>query len=90
MFNVLFKISSYLSGRPVFICNDGLLRDAGDAFEKQVPAAILERSVNLMLSFLRNETPQTARFLIDQPVDNSSLVEEMIRRQICIFPALLN
>ncbi|NMB72915.1 MAG: DUF434 domain-containing protein [Bacteroidales bacterium] len=92
VFNVLFKISSYLSGRPVFICNDGLLRDAGDAFEKQVPTAILERSVNLMLSFLRNETPKTARFLIDQPVDNSSLVKEMIHRQIMHLscPAELN
>lgn len=97
VFNVLFKITSYLSGRPVFICNDGLLRDAGDAFEKQVPSALLERSVTLLLFFLKTEPPASVRFLIDQPVDNSSFVEEIIHNQLinipcpaelnCLYPA---
>lgn len=97
VFNVLFKITSYLSGRPVFISNDGLLRDAGDAFEKPVPSTFLERSVTLLLSFLKHETPASVRFLIDQPVDNSSFVEEIIRNQLgniscpakisCLYPA---
>lgn len=86
VFNVLFKITSYLSGRPVFICNDGLLRDAGDAFEKQAPSALLERSVSLLLSFLRCETPASVKFLIDQPVDNSSFLEEIIRNQLANIP----
>lgn len=86
VFNILFKLTSYLSGRPVFLCNDGLLRDAGDAFEKQLPVPILERAVQMMIRFLRNHPPVSAKFLVDQPVDNSFYVEKIIGENLNTLP----
>jgi len=77
-FNVLFKLTNYLCGRPVFICNDGLLRDAGDAFDKHFPGDILGRALDMMINYIQRLPLCSVHFLIDQPVEGSGMVKDSI------------
>jgi hypothetical protein len=85
-FNVLFKIANYLCGRPVFISNDHILRDAGDAFDKDFANGILERSVDLLIARISKEHPLSVRFLIDQPVDHSERIATLIEEAMHLNP----
>jgi len=51
-FNVIFKIIHYLLGRPLFISNDGLLRDAGKWNDKFSINAVVNNSIKLFLKYL--------------------------------------
>jgi len=51
-FNVLFRIVHYLLGRPLFISNDGLLRDAGKWDEKLYFNNIFKDSLMLFMKYL--------------------------------------
>lgn len=73
--NVVFRLNNYLCGRPVFISSDGLLRDAGDAFEKHFPPDIHKRSIHLLISLMNTIHPKSVKFLIDSPADGSELIE---------------
>ena len=73
--NVIFRLNNYLCGRPVFLCTDGLLRDAGDAFSKQYPTDIHKRSIHLLIAYMKQLEVRSARFLIDQPADGSEQIE---------------
>lgn len=73
--NVVFRLNNYLCGRPVFISSDGLLRDAGDAFEKHFPPDVHKRSIHLLITLMKTIHPQSVKFLIDAPADGSEQIE---------------
>jgi hypothetical protein len=52
-YNVLFTVSNYLLGKHLFLCNDGMLRDAGEMRGRIVNKAQFSRSVSLMLELLQ-------------------------------------
>lgn len=81
-FNVAYTISAYLAGRPVFIANDGLLRDAAEFHGKRVKKDLLERSIALIFSFLSDVKPGRADFFIDKPLHNSSHMFESLRNHL--------
>ena len=78
--NVIFKLANYICGRPVFLSNDKLLRDAGDAFGKEYSDEILLRSAGLLIDFLANTSLISAELLIDSPVDGTKLIRSEIER----------
>lgn len=51
-FNVLLRIFHYLLGRPLFISNDGLLRDAGKWDEKFIDNVVFKNALMLFLKSL--------------------------------------
>jgi hypothetical protein len=89
--NVIFKLSNYLCGRPVFISNDNLLRDAGDAFDKDYSSEILQRSVSMLIEFLVSQSLISVQLLIDKPVDGTKLIHAELERSLSLFkyPALV-
>ncbi len=77
-YNVLFTIGNYLNGRPVFLSDDGFLRDAGELRGRFTSKKLLQRIVRLLYDFFdKNEGNDYINF-IDKPVSNSgSLAKEM-------------
>jgi hypothetical protein len=70
-YNVLFTVSNYLLGKPLFLCNDGMLRDAGEMRGRIVNKAQFSRSVTLMLELLQGWQGITIIQYLDEPVSFS-------------------
>jgi hypothetical protein len=70
-YNVLFTVNNYLLGRPVFISNDGLMRDAGEMRGRIINKAQFSRSVSLMLEVLQMWPGATYVHYLDEPVSHS-------------------
>ena len=87
VYNVLFTVNNYLLGRPVFISNDGLLRDAGEMRGKIVSKPVFSRSKDLLLEVLSAWPAATYFLYLDQPIPYSvhlsiELSKDMIQRGI--------
>ena len=52
-YNVLITISSYISGKFVFIGNDGFLRDAAESHGKIKKRELLDKALELLLNYLK-------------------------------------
>ncbi len=70
-YNVLFTVSNYLLGKHLFLCNDGMLRDAGEMRGRIVNKAQFSRSVSLMLELLQGWPGVTIIHYLDEPVSFS-------------------
>ncbi|MEA3460946.1 MAG: DUF434 domain-containing protein [Bacteroidota bacterium] len=70
-YNVLFTVNNYLLGKPLFISNDGLLRDAGEMRGRIINKAQFSRSVSLMLEVLQMWPGATYIHYLDEPVSHS-------------------
>lgn len=67
-FNVILTISSYLQGLPLFLSNDGFLRDASMMRGKIEMTCKTRDSVKLMFEFLGNNSISKANFFLDKNV----------------------
>ncbi len=70
-YNVLFTVNNYLLGRPVFISNDGMMRDAGEMRGRIINKPQFSRSVSLMLDVLLMWPGATYVHYLDEPVSHS-------------------
>jgi hypothetical protein len=83
--NIIFRLSNYLCGRPVFLSNDNLLRDAGDAFGKNYSDEILLRAVKMLIVFLSAQSLNSLSLLIDKPVDGTRLINGELKNSLLLF-----
>jgi hypothetical protein len=67
-FNVILTISSYLQGLPLFLSNDGYLRDASMMRGKIEMTYKIRESVKLIFEFLDKNLICQANFFLDQKV----------------------
>ncbi len=86
-YNVLFTINNYLLGKPLFISNDGLLRDAGEMRGRIINKPVFTRSVSLLLDVLKEWTGAAFILYLDEPVSHSGrlsieLSKDMIQMDI--------
>jgi hypothetical protein len=86
-YNVLFTVNNYLLGRPLFISNDGILRDAGEMRGRIVNKPVFSRSVCLMLDVLNLWKFATFILYLDEPVSFSGrlameLSKDMVQMEI--------
>jgi hypothetical protein len=70
-YNVLFTVNNYLLGRPLFICNDGILRDAGEMRGRIINKPQFSRAISLLLEVLKMWTGATYIHYLDEPVSHS-------------------
>jgi len=70
-YNVLFTVNNYLLGKPLFISNDGLLRDAGEMRGRIVNKPQFSRSISMMLEVLQLWTGAKYIHYLDEPVSHS-------------------
>jgi hypothetical protein len=79
-YNVLFTVNNYLLGKHLFICNDGMLRDAGEMRGRIVNKAKFSRSVSLMLELLQGWPGVTLIHYLDEPVSFSGRLAMELNR----------
>ena len=86
-YNVLFTIHNYLLGKPVFISNDGILRDAGEMRGRIVNKELFNRAVELLLDQLKEWSGSSFILYLDEPVSYSGrfsieLSKDMVKMDI--------
>ena len=71
VYNVLFTINNYLLGKPLFISNDGILRDAGEMRGRIHNKTIFNRAIEMLLETLQSWNGATFHLYLDEPVSFS-------------------
>jgi hypothetical protein len=84
-YNVLLTIGSYLNGNRVFIALDGLLRDASEIHGKAFRNELLNRSLDLLLTFVASTKIKNIFFYLDRPVSHSGELAKRINDLIRKF-----
>ncbi len=81
-FNVCRTVGSYLNGNPVFVGMDGYLRDVSELHRKRLKWEVLERSLTLILEFLREMDVSNINFYFDTPISHSGKMCMMTRQKM--------
>lgn len=86
-YNVLFTINNYLLGKPLFISNDGLLRDAGEMRGRILNKPVFNRAIGLFLDVLKEWEEASYILYLDKPVSFSGrlsieLSKDMVQMDI--------
>jgi len=86
-YNVLFTINNYLLGKPLFISNDGMLRDAGEMRGRIINKPVFTRTIDLLLDVLKEWAGTTFILYLDEPVSHSGrlsieLSKDMVQMEI--------
>ncbi|MCK5838449.1 MAG: DUF434 domain-containing protein [Bacteroidales bacterium] len=71
-FNVLITIGSYLNGNIVFISTDHFLRDASEIHGKAFRSHLLDKSLLLIIDYLKKISVGNIYFYLDKPVSYSN------------------
>jgi hypothetical protein len=80
--NVLFTVVNYLTGHPLFIGTDGLLRDAGGAHGRFPNRTVLDTAVHRTVSLLHNLALKELLFYLDEPIPFSRRLAGEIREAL--------
>lgn len=81
-FNILITISSYLSGKFIYIANDGFLRDAAESHGKIKRSDIIGRSLILIFKYLSEKKIKRVEMFLDSPVSYS---KELSKKNYKLF-----
>jgi hypothetical protein len=71
-YNVLFTIMNYLMGKPVYISDDGFLRDAGEGRGRINNKKIFDKALKLLKEFILDNREKEYYLLLDEPISNSA------------------
>jgi len=80
LFNVLFTLAAYLRGFPVYLSNDGLLRDASESHGTGDWEVHLDKSLDLLLEQLEQLKIQKAIIYIDNLMEFGLAISEKLRK----------
>lgn len=75
-YNVLFTIHNYLLGMPVFISNDGIVRDAGGSYGRVGNDAVFETAMKKFAASLSVTEASSVSVFLDSPVSHSGRHKE--------------
>jgi hypothetical protein len=79
-YNVLISVESLLGGKPVYSCDDGLLRDIQGIFRSYRPSDLTAPALDAIFDLLRSACPAVTEVLLDQQISMSGRLAELIRR----------
>jgi hypothetical protein len=78
-YNVLITVESYLKGYPVFVSDDGMVRDASGIHGNYRTTKITDRAIAEIFSVLSELTPGRIDLFIDSPVSYSGQMAGELR-----------
>jgi hypothetical protein len=81
-YNVLFTILNYRLGKPVFISNDGILRDAGSLHGKLRNEEVFIECITLLFDFFISTKPKHMEIFLDSPVSHSAVHKNTIEHEL--------
>lgn len=70
-YNILFTLTNYMHGHPMFVATDGFLRDVGGAHGRIADHRGFERMAQLTADVLATLNLDTITFFLDAPVSSS-------------------
>lgn len=80
-YNVLITVESYLKGYPVFLADDGLMRDSSGVHGSYRPGRITEAALGKILEALEQLSPSRLELFLDAPISFSGAMAEELRRR---------
>jgi hypothetical protein len=78
LFNVLYTLAAYLRGFPVFISNDGLLRDASESHGSGEWEVHMAKGLELLMGDLDGLKLIKAVFYVDNPLEHYQVILEKL------------
>jgi hypothetical protein len=86
-YNVLITVESYLKGFPVFLSDDGLMRDASGIHGSYKPGKVTEKGIGEILSALAVLKPSGIEIFLDSPISHSGDMAEKLRGRLAGYVA---
>jgi hypothetical protein len=86
-YNVLITVESYLKGFPVFLAEDGLLRDSSGVHGSYRPSRVTEAARQRILGSLVRLGPSRLELFLDSPISFSGDMAEDLRRNAAMPPS---
>ncbi len=80
-YNVLITVESYLKGYPVFLADDGLLRDSSAVHGSYRPGKVTEAAMREILETVARLAPARLELFLDSPISFSGAMAEELRRR---------
>jgi len=80
-YNVLITVESYLKGCPVFLADDGVLRDSSGVHGSYRPGRLTEAALGRILEALTLLAPSRLELFLDSPISFSGDMAEDLRRR---------
>jgi hypothetical protein len=75
-------VESYLKGFPVFVSDDGLVRDSSGVHGSYRAGRITERGITEILSVLLALKPARIEVFLDSPISHSGDMAEQLRKRL--------
>ena len=86
-YNVLITVESYLKGFPVFLADDGVLRDSSGVHGSYRPGAVTEAAQQRILESVARLGPSRLELFLDSPISFSGHAAEGLRRSAALPPS---
>ena len=86
-YNVLITVESYLKGFPVFLADDGVLRDSSGVHGSYRPGRVTEAAQQRILDSLARLEPSRVELFLDSPISFSGHMAEQLRRSEALPPS---
>ena len=81
-YNVLIGVESALKGEPVYLCDDGFLRDTRGVFRNYRCSESTERAMDEILVVLRGVGPFRVEFLFDSQISKSKEMARWVENKL--------
>lgn len=78
-YNVLIAVESILGDRPVYLCDDGLLRDAQGIFRSYKTSELTDPALSQILDLLAIADPSRTEIIFDQQISMSGSLAARVR-----------
>jgi hypothetical protein len=85
-YNVLITVESYLRGSPIFICEDGIVRDSSATHGSYRSSELTTRALLKIVHELTIMSPSRIDVYLDAPIAFSGLMAEEIRQRLDTLP----
>ncbi len=84
-YNVLITVESLIAKAPVYLCDDGFLRDTRGIFRRYRSSDHTTLAINEILSILKESRVGRSEVLLDQQISKSGKLAAQIRKMMADF-----
>jgi len=85
-YNVLITVESYLRGAPLFLADDGMVRDTAAAHGSYRSTDITENAIREILRGISSLAPGRVDVFLDSPIAFSGIMAEDVRKRSTVLP----
>jgi hypothetical protein len=79
-YNVFISVESILAAKPIYLCDDGFIRDTQGIFRSYKTSVLTNVALDAILNLLDEACPDRVEVLLDQQISMSGELAAMIRK----------